>query len=234
MTGVQTCALPISLLLLYEIIPNEAYLEMAERAADMLAKSEEKQEQGIGWTIEKGMPPMAGAAHGNGGILMAFLHLWHLTAKEKYEQLAEKVWTYEEALYDPEINNWIDVRSEEQKKDGIGAMAWCHGAPGILYSRMKCYKYVRDQKWKDRLEKDMHRAYKKLKEYWRRDSWCLCHGICGNLWILEKASEVLGDKDEIFSSYPAWEEVQLLPQEKESPGLLNGYGGILLYLVQKL
>ena len=61
----------------------------------------------------------------------------------------------------------------------------------------------------------------------------MCHGTCGNLWILEKASEVLGDKEGVFNSYLAWEKVQLLPQEKENPGLLNGYGGILLYLVQK-
>lgn len=218
-----------ALLLLYEIIPDKTYLEIAESAADMLEKAAEKQERGIGWTTEE-MPPMAGAAHGNGGILIAFLHLWHLTSKDKYEQLAEKIWAYEESLYNPEINNWMDVRTGQQKIDDIGAMAWCHGAPGILYSRMKCYKYVKGQKWKERLGKDVDRAYKKLREYWRRDSWCLCHGICGNLWILEKASEVLGDKEDIFSYYLAREDIYLLPQEKENPGLLNGYGGILLYL----
>ena len=68
-------------MLLYEIIPDKTYLEIAESAADMLEKSAEKQERGIGWITEEGMPPMAGAAHGNGGILMAFLHLWYLTLK---------------------------------------------------------------------------------------------------------------------------------------------------------
>lgn len=220
--------------MLYEIIPEKTYLEMTERAADVLEKSAEKQERGIGWTTEEGVPPMAGTAHGNSGILMAFLYLWHVTSKDGYGQLAEKIWEYEESLYDPEINNWLDVRSGKQEADSIGAIAWCHGAPGILYARMKCRKFVKDQKWKNRLEKDMRRAYKKLKECWRRDSWSLCHGICGNLWILEKASEILGEKDEIFGSGLAWEEVRLLPQEKENPGLLNGYGGILLYLLQKI
>lgn len=222
-----------ALLLLYEIIPDKTYLEMAESAADLLEKSAKKQECGIGWITEEGMLPMAGAAHGNSEILVAFLHLWHVTSKDKYEQLAEKIWEYEESLYNPEMNNWMDVREGKQKIDDIGAMAWCHGAPGILYSRLKCYKYVKDQKWKERLGKDVCRAYKKLKEYWRRDSWCLCHGICGNLWILEKASELLEDKKEIFNYYPAKEDVYLLPQEKENPGLMNGYGGILLYLIQK-
>lgn len=79
------------LLMLYEIIPDKIYLEMVERAADVLEKSAENQEWGIGWTTEEGVPPMAGTAHGNGGILMAFLHLWHVTLKDKYEQLAEKI-----------------------------------------------------------------------------------------------------------------------------------------------
>lgn len=222
-----------ALLLLYEINQDKTYLEMAESAAGMLEKSAKKQECGIGWITEEGIPPMAGAAHGNSGILMAFLHLWQVTSKDKYEQLAEKIWSYEESLYNPEINNWMDVRLGKQKVDDIGAMAWCHGAPGILYSRMKCYEYVKDQKWKKRLGKDVCRAYKKLKEYWRRDSWCLCHGICGNLWILEKASEILGNKEDIFNSYLACDEVKLLPQERENPGLLNGYGGILLYLIRR-
>ena len=82
-----------------------------------------------------------------------------------------------------------------------------------------------------RIETDMQRAYRKLKECWRRDSWCLCHGICGNLWILEKASEVLGEGDIMYRRYFQREEVRLLPQEKVNPGLLNGYGGVLLCLI---
>lgn len=222
-----------ALLMLYEIIKDKTYLEISERAMNVLEQMSEKQEYGVGWITEKGLPPMAGTAHGNSGILMALLHLWNLTSMDKYEQLAEKVWKYEEALYSPEKNNWKDVRLGKQDKDDVGAMAWCHGAPGILYSRMKCNEYIKDLKWKNRLETDMRRAYKKLKEYWRRDSWCLYHGICGNLWILEKASEVLKREKELCSNYCAQKEVYLLPQEKGNPGLLNGYGGVLIYLLQK-
>lgn len=121
-----------ALLLLYEITSDKTYLEMAEKAADVLEKSAEKQERGIGWTTEEGMPPMAGAAHGNGGMLIAFLHLWYLTSKDKYERLAEKIWVYEATLYNPKINNWLDVRSGQQGIAGIEAMAWCHGALGNI------------------------------------------------------------------------------------------------------
>lgn len=219
------------LLMLYEIAPDEEYLDMAERAMSVLERAAKKQQKGIGWVTEKGTAPMAGAAHGNSGILMPMIHLWALTSNDKYEQLAEKAWEYEESLYCREINNWIDVREGEQRADEIGPAAWCHGAPGILYSRMECYKYTDNPKWKMRIETDMQRAYRKLKECWRRDSWCLCHGICGNLWIMEKASEVLGEGDIMYHRYFQREEVRLLPQEKVNPGLLNGYGGVLLCLI---
>lgn len=236
------------LLMLYELTGDRTYLDISERAMDVLKKTAEKQEQGIGWITEKGTPPMTGAAHGNSGVLMAIIHLWILTSKDRYEQLAEKVWIYEESLYRQEMNNWVDMRQEGDGTDTEGSMAWCHGAPGILYTRMQCYnlvkrlnghnempggcKYTDDLKWKIRFEKDMRRAYRKLKEYWRRDSWCLCHGICGNLWILKKASEILGDEQDEHYNYCSGETVHLLPQEKVNPGLMNGYGGILLYLIQ--
>lgn len=219
-------------LMLYEIIPDKSYLNLAERAINLLEKAAEKQQNGIGWITEKGIPPMAGAVHGNSGIMMPLVHLWALTSKRKYEQLAERVWEYEESMYCREINNWIDVREGEQRADETGPMAWCHGAPGILYSRMECLKYTKDPKWKSRFETDMRRAYQKLEEYWRRDSWCLCHGICGNLWILEKASAVLEEGDIMYSQYFRREAVRLLPQEKVNPGLLNGYGGVLLCLIE--
>lgn len=83
---------------------------------------------------------------------------------------------------------------------------------------------------------DIKRAYKKLKEYWKRDSDSLCHGNCGNLWILKIAQEKMKEygisiarnrdvelvKDELEEQI-----VHLLPQEQINFGFMNGYGGIL-------
>lgn len=128
-----------------------------------------------------------------------------ITGEEKYEKLAEKIWQYEEYLYDVRINNWTDVRSREEKLDNIGPVAWCHGAGGVLLSRLKCLENLQNDKWRERLENDISRAYKKLQQYWKRDSWSLCHGICGNLMILEKAAGA--------ALWPR-REISLLPQEK--------------------
>lgn len=93
---------------------------------------------------------------------------------------------------------------------------------GVLYSRILCYEFAENKKWKNRLELDIKRAYKKLQEYWKRDSDCLCHGNCGNFWIWEIAQEkmkeygipVKRDRDvELLKDELEEQIVHLLPQE---------------------
>ena len=141
------------------------------------------------------------------------------TGKEKYKQLAEEIWEYEESLYDVDIGNWVDVRNTEKCGGGVGAVAWCHGAAGILLSRLYCNELVNDKLWKERFAKDINRAYKTLKKYWKRDSWSLCHGTCGNLLILELVGNKLKDWDiENYINIP--QDFNLLPQEMINPGFM--------------
>lgn len=215
------------LLQLYRITEDKEYLKMAEDAIAYMTTYAQKQQTGIGWLVEKNCPPLAGMAHGNSGILMPLLSLWELTGEDKYEKLAENVWEYESSLYDESIHNWRDLRYVGQGIAMGDSVAWCHGAAGILLSRIECYRIVKDLKWKQRMRDDSVRAYEKLRGYWKRDSWCLCHGIYGNLWILKSGAKVLEEEMNIKMDY----NVKLLPQETLNPGLLNGYGGILYYLL---
>lgn len=98
---------------------------------------------------------------------------------------------------------------------------------GVLYSRILCYEFAENKKWKNRLELDIKRAYKKLQEYWKRDSDCLCHGNCGNFWIWEIAQEKM---KEYGIPVKRDRDVELLKDELEEQinfGFMNGYGGIL-------
>lgn len=256
------------LLYLYEVTGDGAYLSMAERAVAVLAEAAQKQVVGIGWVTDKDIPPMGGMAHGNAGILMPVMQLWRLTGKEEYERLAEEIWQYENFLYDPGIKNWRDIRGEGILSDSgeIGSVAWCHGAPGILLSRIFCCELLgevfpaglskaveiregRDsleEKWKKRLSEEIETAYQTVNQYWARDSWSLCHGICGNFWILEKAelqkarkggigeeSDFKETDGNIDGNILCGNEIKLLPQELVNPGIMNGYGGILYYLLHQ-
>lgn len=226
-------------ILLYQISKEQDYICIAEQAVKRLKEMSEKYLNGLGWVIEKGVPPMAGMAHGNSGVLMPVIALWKYTGKNEYKKLAEQIWNYENSLYNSIIGNWEDTRVEKisNMKDSIGAVAWCHGAAGILLSRIICYELLDDKMWKKRIEKDIRKAYVKLKGYWRRDSYCLCHGMCGNLWILSIAEQKIKKHGISINLDLAQEKVEmkkisLLTQEKMTPGFMNGYGGIIYALLE--
>ena len=97
------------------------------------------------------------------------------------------------------------------------------------------------EKWQKRLLKEIKTAYQTSVQYWARDSWSLCHGICGNLWILEwmeqQEPENCGIRnDDIMQEAEGilyGDEIRLLPQELINPGMMNGYGGILYFLLHR-
>lgn len=213
---------------LYEATKEQTYLQEAERAICLMLPEMIRTEYGIGWRPEGIEVPIGGIAHGNAGILMPVLDLWEMTRKKEYEWLAEKIWQYEESLYREEKGNWMDIRGDNS--EGEDTVAWCHGAAGILLSRIWCYERITDQKWKERLRQDVKRAYRKTEKFWKRDSWSLCHGNSGNLWILKLAEEIWGEERRERGHC---DQITLLPQEKMNPGLMGGYGGILLYLIAK-
>lgn len=226
-------------IMLYKLTKKKKYLNAAERGFCRIMSVAERQSCGIGWSVEKEVPPMAGMAHGNSGFLIPAIGLWKYTRKEQYDVIAEQILEYENSLYDIDMNNWKDIRMIPgiESVDNIGTVAWCHGAAGILLSRIKCFEMVKDEKWEKCLLEDVFKAYSKVKEFWKRDSFSLCHGCCGNLWILEIAEQVLtkqgiiaqNDKQKKYENCL----IKLLPQEKMNPGFMNGYGGIIYFLLHQ-
>lgn len=216
---------------MFEITGNSKYISLAENALKIIDINAIKMRKGIGWCSESNPIPMAGMAHGNAGIIMAILSLYRITRREKYKALAIQALEYENSLYDHEINNWSDMRYVKQKEDTIGSIAWCHGAAGILLSRI-AVSDIEDKDIKTLIEKDIYRAYEKLQEYYMRDSWCLCHGNCGNKWIIEEIDKWKKGgckRKKYVENY----DIKLLHQEKINPGLMSGYGGILYYLLKE-
>lgn len=223
-------------ILLYRLTGAKEYLQLGEDAIQVLSKFAKVQEQGIAWENQMDIPPMSGLAHGNSGMLLPVLALAKYTHLTQYEELAKQIWEYEDSLFDSSMNNWkdtrIEVNSEEAEQFMPGSVAWCHGAAGILYSRILCYEFLENEEWKRRIERDIRRAYTTLKVYWQRDSYRMCHGTYGNLWILaiaERQMKEYGIKfenDEEVEIHKAG-DIRLLPQERINPGFMNGYSGVL-------
>ena len=234
------------LLELYKITSDDQYLNLIHQATEVLYHSVTKMETGVGWICDSNLPAMAGIAHGNAGIAMALLNSWMVLKEEKYLQLALKALEYEDYLYNEKINNWRDMRAGDVTDDTVNTVAWCHGAAGILLSRIQMYNCLNTvepnelgicgQQILEKVTDDILRAYKKLKQYPYRDSFCLCHGTYGNVWILEDAL----NKCDLIQKGAEDEEmiledmsIKLLPQERLNPGLMNGYGSVLYYLIKR-
>lgn len=75
-----------------------------------------------------------------------------LTDQKKYVDRICELMAYEDSLFSVEKGNWIDMRKKNSEADGRRYMnAWCHGASGILLSRVKLGQ--RNQALKNEAEK---------------------------------------------------------------------------------
>ena len=70
------------------------------------------------------------------GFLIPILALSKYTGRTMYEEIADKIWNYENSLYDSAINNWKDTREQGKvvSSNPIGSVAWCQwGVWGFVF-----------------------------------------------------------------------------------------------------
>lgn len=163
---------------LYRVTGQEKYLEDAEKLEKMLWEKRCEQEKGVGWKLPNIEQPLAGMAHGNSGFLLAYVCLYQIAKRPEYINKIHQILTYEDLLYNEKLKNWMDLRVPGKEKT---MNAWCHGAPGILLARLKIRAFIPDEN----VEKDICRGAGMLLGE-EIQKICLCHGLAGNLLILDK------------------------------------------------
>lgn len=224
------------MLMLYEISGEEKYLGAARLSGNLICEKACHMEEGAGWrTAGEEERPLLGIAHGNAGIAAALARLYAATKEPRYYGLLREAIAYEDYFYSEKLENWLDFRvRDEEVRNRTDTAAWCHGAGGILASRIMMRSRV-EEDLKGAVEKDIERAAKKLKRRCLREGMCLCHGSCGNVLLL---SGYDGDSQAVME-YHAYicrsmlEGHAFLPQEKYHPGIMNGYMGVAYYMLKK-
>lgn len=107
---------------------------------------------------------------------------------ERYADKIQLLLRYEDSLYSEKAGNWKDLR----ESSGESFMnAWCHGAPGILLSRMKLEELFPEDM---QIKKDRLNAADSLFYGEQDEKICLCHGMSGNLLIMKKYLRKYGNK----------------------------------------
>lgn len=224
----------IALVYLHRITKEKSYLEMAKQAAEELLVHAVQKEEGIGWQLSGQSQPLAGMAHGNSGMMLAFARLWQASGVARYYAVMEQIRAYEDSLYDETMKNWEDIRGTE-KGYGKDVTAWCHGAAGILIATAQTDRIIGIEPTEDWR---CQQAEEKVRKT-RKQECCLCHGRMGNAAALrygrmENAAALRHKREGTgqtenrnlpqYLEVPAWEEIPA--REKYQMGFMTGLTGI--------
>ncbi|SEL83250.1 type 2 lantibiotic biosynthesis protein LanM [Butyrivibrio sp. ob235] len=163
-----------------------------------------------------------GYAHGSSGIeevLYSVNEKYHI---DGISEVLEESGAFLNKMYVRKDHNWKTMIG----KDNC-SQAWCHGAPGVLYGRMKRYKSM------SRFERaDFLNNLKVMKNKAIGNNICYCHGDIGNIELIRRIAEVVGDeelKNECGCTYSRLAS-GFLHYIKERPllpyGLMLGLSGI--------
>jgi len=87
-----------------------------------------------GWSMASSKPALTGFSHGAAGMAAALARLAQVCGEGRYAEAAQRAVAYERSFYVAEQNNWPDFRNNNQPNEFMAT--WCHGAPGILLSRL--------------------------------------------------------------------------------------------------
>lgn len=204
------------------------YLETAMKMGERIWERCETVEGGAGWRLLEGVMPLAGLAHGNSGLILAFGHLLELTNDMRYVGRIKELLTYEDSLY--ENGNWKDLRHPEGLR--FCNNAWCHGAAGILLSRLKL-KQCGVPEFSAWIKRDLERCRQVFLEEEEPEELCLCHGLAGNYLALgiylqqETDSELEREYGNLGERIlKRLEQGKISAREKYNPALMTGLPGI--------
>jgi lantibiotic modifying enzyme len=171
------------------------------------------------WKSSLNQRPLAGLAHGQSGIALAFRSL-EMLGGPKYAA-AEQALRWEARQFDTKVGDWLDYRYR-----GLGLRsaprAWCNGSAGILMASL-----VGGGAWNDMLI----RALESVRSAELKNLWSLCCGAMGRADVLVSAAMLKGDPQLLSEACEIRDRVVAEPSLSFSTsyplgGLMQGDPGI--------
>lgn len=130
-----------------------------------------------------------GFAHGSSGITAALARFYKYNKDSEIEEVIKGALEFESTLFSPKDRNWkmnIDRNAH--------AVAWCHGAPGILLNRSILLKYGFDVN--PTIIKDIEYALKTTMDVgFSASTYILCHGDTGNLGAIYQLADATNNEE---------------------------------------
>jgi lantibiotic modifying enzyme len=232
LTGTAGAIVP--LLALARMTGEDRYLQMASQLGDRLCEKAQRKADRAFWTQPQWSEGMGGFAHGVTGIGWALAKLARETGGEQHRQIAQGAFAFENALFDEEEQNWLDLRMLEGAKT---AAAWCHGSVGIGLAHLNLDPSLANPATRQIL----HRA---AAATWRLGlGWnhCACHGDFGAWELLERAIAAgegpkgltaIHLRELLLTSLEDHGPSCGMTRDAFAPGLMPGLGGIAYQLLR--
>ncbi|MEA5579312.1 type 2 lanthipeptide synthetase LanM family protein [Anabaena sp. UHCC 0451] len=220
-----------SLLSFYQTYPNQHILNISIQCGQHLLTQAQTQNTGIGWQSLAGEnQPLTGFAHGAAGFAWALSKLAVVTGNQEFETAAIQAINYERSHFEPQENNWLDLRQTNVKNSCM--TAWCSGAPGIALGRLDITANILD----NIMYKEIETAIVTTIEQGFGNNHCLCHGDLGNIDLLltaktkldypELEKETAKIASQILNALQTNNPLCGVPLGIETPGLMTGLAGI--------
>jgi type 2 lantibiotic biosynthesis protein LanM len=233
--GTAGCIPP--LLALARIAQSDEALSAAVRCGNHLLSRASVMPIGIGWIRpELGPRPLAGFAHGSGGVAWALLQLGTVTGESHFIEAGMAAIAYERTLFSPQVGNWLDLRERHNDSrlaehfDDLAYMSyWCNGSAGIGLARLRCLDHFEDDQFCEEIGAAIEAT---LRGFGLNHS--LCHGDLGNMEFLAEAKSFVAELNldadgvlaQVLASMRLHGYICGHPGGLESPGLMMGLAGI--------
>jgi type 2 lantibiotic biosynthesis protein LanM len=232
LTGTAGAIVP--LLVLARRTGEDRYLHLASQLGDRLCARAQRKGDAAFWPHQHWPGGIGGFAHGVTGIGWALAKLAGETGDGQHQQIAQAAFSFEDALFDEEEQNWLDLRMLDGAKT---AAAWCHGSVGIGLAHLDLDPGLADASTRQVLRRTAVATWR-LGIGWNH---CACHGDFGAWELLEHAI-ALGEgpkdltvvclRELLLTSLEDHGPSCGMTRDAFAPGLMPGLGGIAYQLLR--
>jgi hypothetical protein len=221
----------LALLSLARTLGESAYLDSAERLGNALCERAERTPQGFSWRApeQRRRKNLTGYSQGTAGVANALLELFAETRSDRHLLAARQAFAYERHWFAPAQRT-----------------AWCRGAPGIALSRLRARVLLKDPASEAELDCALETTALAVESAITSGGAeaSLCHGITGNVEILQHGCETLGNgagrlaasvqrgAKWILDHAEKRLESAAKPAHPSDPGLMLGTAGLGLFLLR--
>jgi type 2 lantibiotic biosynthesis protein LanM len=237
------------LLQLYHESGDALLLESARHHGQVLVDAANRGDAGWSWkTIATSPRDLTGFAHGAAGICWALLEIFQATGEGKFRDAALEGFRFERSVFDPEEQGWPDFRYPPQalpdgKERHSYAVMWCHGAPGIGFSRLRAWQILGESVYREEAEAAILTTARWLQNG-SSGNYSLCHGRAGNSELLSYAGRVLQNSEHLALTHRVAEAgVEQYENDRvpwpcgvtdgdETPDLMLGLAGIAYFYLR--